>query len=177
MALIAKKPCSFGGKAFFIGEEVPDELVMDAEYQEQLGVISRIAKSLMDDMNKPKEPLFSIPIFGADETFGIMLSEKQVQEVVTILQMDTEKAIEAIGKIEEENVLIVAHACDLRSEVKNAAKQRAEALTNNLPTEETTTAQTGEESPTTGEESPTTGKESPTTGTTTKSNTRRGKKQ
>ena len=48
MALIAKKPCSFGGKAFFIGEEVPDELVMDAEYQEQF----QLSRTLMQTQQK-----------------------------------------------------------------------------------------------------------------------------
>lgn len=139
MALIAKKPCSFGGKAFFIGEEVPDELVMDAEYQEQLGVISRIAKSLIDDMDKPREPLFSVPIIkdvDADtaEVLGIKLSEGEVQQVFAILQMDEEHAVEAIERVEEENTLIVVHACDSRLACKNAAKQRAETLTNNSTT-------------------------------------------
>lgn len=40
MRLIAKKPCSFGGKRFYIGEEIPRSLVTDAERQEKYGVIS-----------------------------------------------------------------------------------------------------------------------------------------
>lgn len=40
MKLIAKKPCSFGGRKFFIGEEVPIELVADPTVQEKLGVIT-----------------------------------------------------------------------------------------------------------------------------------------
>lgn len=39
MELIAKKPCSFGGKKFFIGEKIPESLVTDPAAQEKLGVI------------------------------------------------------------------------------------------------------------------------------------------
>ena len=40
MELIAKKPCSFGGKKFFIGEKIPEGLVTDPATQEKLGVIA-----------------------------------------------------------------------------------------------------------------------------------------
>lgn len=40
MGLIAKKPCSFGGQKFFIGDEVPADLVADPKAQEKLGVIA-----------------------------------------------------------------------------------------------------------------------------------------
>ena len=36
MRLIAQKPCSFGGNKFFIGEEVPTELVTNPKMQEKL---------------------------------------------------------------------------------------------------------------------------------------------
>lgn len=33
MRLIANKPCSFGGKKFYIGNEIPENLVADARLQ------------------------------------------------------------------------------------------------------------------------------------------------
>ena len=39
MRLIANKPCSFGGQQFYIGDEVPVNLVADAKMQEKYGVI------------------------------------------------------------------------------------------------------------------------------------------
>lgn len=42
MRLIAKKPCSYGGKKFFIGDEIPAELVVNIEREEKLGVISAV---------------------------------------------------------------------------------------------------------------------------------------
>lgn len=40
MGLIAKRPCSYGGKKFFIGDEIPANLVADVAREEKLGVIS-----------------------------------------------------------------------------------------------------------------------------------------
>ena len=42
MRLIAKKPCRFGGKDFFINDQIPEELVLDAEEKEKIGLISII---------------------------------------------------------------------------------------------------------------------------------------
>lgn len=46
MRLIAKKPCRFGGRQFYIGEEVPAQLVIDPSLQERLGVVSVIAEAV-----------------------------------------------------------------------------------------------------------------------------------
>lgn len=43
MRLIAKKPCSFGGRQFFVGDEIPTGLVADAKQQEKWGVVSIVA--------------------------------------------------------------------------------------------------------------------------------------
>lgn len=40
MTLIANKPCSFGGRQFYIGNEIPADLVADVRMQEKLGVIT-----------------------------------------------------------------------------------------------------------------------------------------
>lgn len=40
MKLIARVPCSFGGKNFFIGEEIPSDLVLEPKRQESRGVLA-----------------------------------------------------------------------------------------------------------------------------------------
>lgn len=45
MKLIAKKPCSFGGQQFYIGDEIPENLVADAKRQEEYGVITIVNDS------------------------------------------------------------------------------------------------------------------------------------
>lgn len=39
MKLFAKKPCSFNGKEYFIGDEIPVKSVLDPIAQKQMGVI------------------------------------------------------------------------------------------------------------------------------------------
>ena len=43
MKLIAKKPCSFGGRDFYINDEIPPGLVADAALQERMGMLAVVA--------------------------------------------------------------------------------------------------------------------------------------
>ena len=59
MKLIAKKRCSYGGRKFFAGDEIPADIVLNVEREEKLGVIS-IAN---DEAGVPEQSgaLFSQP--------------------------------------------------------------------------------------------------------------------
>lgn len=65
MRLIAKKPCSYGGKKFFIGDEIPAELVVNIEREEKLGVIS----AANDEA-------------GVPEQSGALYSKEQVDKMI-----------------------------------------------------------------------------------------------
>lgn len=65
MRLIAKKPCSYGGKKFFIGDEIPAELVVNIEREEKLGVISAVNDEA-----------------GVPEQSGALYSQEQVDEII-----------------------------------------------------------------------------------------------
>ena len=65
MRLIAKKPCSYGGRKFFIGDEIPAELVVNIEREEKLGVIS-----IANDEA------------GVPEQSGALYSQEQVDEMI-----------------------------------------------------------------------------------------------
>ena len=65
MRLIAKKPCSYGGKKFFIGDEIPAELVVNIEREEKLGVIS----AANDEA-------------GVPEQSGALYSQEQVDKLI-----------------------------------------------------------------------------------------------
>lgn len=65
MRLIAKKPCSYGGRKFFIGDEIPAELVVNIEREEKLGVIS----TANDEA-------------GVPEQSGALYSQEQVDEMI-----------------------------------------------------------------------------------------------
>lgn len=47
MKLIAKKPCNFG-RQYFIGEEIPEECVLDPKAQQQMGVIEVVEEDDSD---------------------------------------------------------------------------------------------------------------------------------
>lgn len=65
MRLIAKKPCSYGGKKFFVGDEIPAELVVNIEREEKLGVIS----AANDEAGVPGQS-------------GALYSQEQVDEMI-----------------------------------------------------------------------------------------------
>lgn len=70
MKLIAKKPCSFGGQRFFIGDEIPENLVADPTAQEKLGVIA-----IANDTN-------GVPGGESGAFFTLEQVEKMVDEAV-----------------------------------------------------------------------------------------------
>ena len=85
MRLIANKPCSFGGKKFYIGNEIPENLVADARLQEKMGVIT-IVNDNMGVADKQSATLFT------QEQVDKMLAEA-IEEAVnnTITEMKQEQ--------------------------------------------------------------------------------------
>ena len=81
MRLIANKPCCFGGKKFYIGNEIPENLVADARLQEKMGVIT-IVNDNMGVADKQSATLFT------QEQVDKMLAEA-IEEAVnnTITEM------------------------------------------------------------------------------------------
>lgn len=65
MKLIAKKRCSYGGRKFFAGDEIPADIVLNVEREEKLGVIS-IAN---DEV-------------GVPEQSGALYSQEQVDKMI-----------------------------------------------------------------------------------------------
>lgn len=136
MKLIAKKPCSFGGKAFFINDEIPASVVLNPKQQEDLGVLTivsdeEVAAGILE--TEVLETDFVIPIVkGSDgdtaQVMGIPLNAGEIQEVFSIMQMNVEEATKAIEAAKSENMLIVIHACDSRAGVKKAAQKKADNL-------------------------------------------------
>ena len=65
MGLIANRPCSYGGRKFFIGDEIPANLVADVAREEKLGVISITNASA-----------------GVSDQSGTLFSQEQVDEMI-----------------------------------------------------------------------------------------------
>jgi len=188
MRLIANKPCSFGGRQFYIGDEIPVNLVADARMQEKMGVITiandteRVSggesvtlftqeqvdkmiaeavdeavnntisemeqkqKALQEELQQQAvatelmvaEPTAYQDIIQiavkceSDDKNGqymmIMAKPEEIQQVFSIMQLNTDEGIRAITDIKDEHVLILLHAADSRKTIKDAAKKQASKL-------------------------------------------------
>ena len=131
MKLIAKKPCSFGGKDFFINDEIPVNAVLNPKQQEELGVLSIVFDG--EAATGILETDIAIPVFKSydgdtAQVMGVPLNIGEIQEVFSIMQMNVEEAMKAIEATKSENMLIVIHACDSRAGVKKAAQKKADNL-------------------------------------------------
>lgn len=138
MRLIAKKPCSFGGKQYYIGDEVPEEDVINPAVHESQGTLAIIKDEQGATLETADTGKVMIPVIRDGEgdvadVLNIPLTEGEVQHVFAIMQMTADKAAEAMEEVNSEDVLIVLHAADSRSGVKKAAKKRAEQLSSTEP--------------------------------------------
>lgn len=142
MKLIAQKPCSFGGRQFFIGDDVPEELVASPKTQEKLGVLAIYrggavaadnTQELTLETGKEIIPLssgeyatqVSIPIQAENGTQALSAAPEAIVEALRIMQMDVKEAEKEIDSAMDENTLIILHACDSRKGIKNACEKRA----------------------------------------------------
>lgn len=153
MRLIAKKPCSYGGRKFFIGDEIPAELVVNIEREEKLGVISiandeagvpeqsgaLYSQEQVDEMIQSAvaelEPFdsdnagFTVTVKGeGDNVTAVSCSTEDIQSVVDVLQMNAEDGAKAVANVQSDSVLILLHALDTRATVKKAAQKQHDTL-------------------------------------------------
>lgn len=155
MRLIAKKPCSYGGKQFFIGDEIPADLVANAEREEKLGVISianadagvsgqsgtLFTQEQVDEMIQSAvaeiKPIdtetddigFAVTVKGeGGNVTAVSCSAEDIQEVVDVLQMNADDGARAVANVKSDSVLILLHALDTRSTVKKAAQKQHDTL-------------------------------------------------
>ena len=153
MRLIAKKPCSYGGRKFLIGDEIPAELVVNIEREEKLGVISiandeagvpeqsgaLYSQEQVDEMIQSAvaelEPFdsdnagFTVTVKGdGDNVTAVSCSAEDIQSVVDVLQMNADDGAKAVANVKSDSVLILLHALDTRATVKKAAQKQHDTL-------------------------------------------------
>ena len=135
MELIALKPCSFGGKKFYIGDEIPVESVLDPKAQEQMGVLVQVdpAQGRLAPAPAPEVVLKEVDtmtvVIGAKEgDLPLNLTQEGLQAVVDVLTVKPAEAVSIIEKMEDGDALILVHIMDSRKAVKEAAEKRAKDL-------------------------------------------------
>lgn len=153
MKLIAKKRCSYGGRKFFAGDEIPADIVLNVEREEKLGVISiandeagvpeqsgaLYSQEQVDEMIqsavaelKPFDSHnagFTVTVKGeGDNVTAVSCSAEDIQSVVDVLQMNADDGAKAVANVQSDSVLILLHALDTRATVKKAAQKQHDTL-------------------------------------------------
>ena len=137
MKLFAKQPCSFNGRKFIIGEEIPTEYVLNPHLQEKMGVIT-----IADGEDVPLEDVvqqvgivkFEVPIHAEEGDLPLTITNEELIVFTDILQIgvtkteDKQKISDMIQNIESEDLLIMLSALDGRKFVREAAEERAREL-------------------------------------------------
>lgn len=133
MKLIAKKPCSFGGEKFYIGDEIPVELVTEPKTQEKYGNLVILEGDAVTPAPTVSpivvsDPVLTICVRIGDEEMQLEPTDDGLQDIFTVLIGEPAAAIAAINKMTDNDALILVHLADRRATVKKAAKERAEQL-------------------------------------------------
>ena len=72
MKLYAKKPCSFCGQKFFIGDEIPAEFVIDPKAQKMMGVIE-----VVEGKSDTADPIVGGPLLPPTSTLEDETADKE----------------------------------------------------------------------------------------------------
>ena len=134
MKLIARKPCSFAGKKFFIGDTIPAECVLDPHGQEKMGVLAIVNDDAGTAPNvEPQEirnevDTMTVVIRVKEGELPLNLTKEGLQAVVDVLTVKPADAETIIENMDDGDALILIHMVDSRKAVKMAAEERAKAL-------------------------------------------------
>lgn len=125
MRIIARQPCSFEGKKFYIGEEIPESYVKDPAAQEKMGVVALSdTESQRSEILKDKP--ICIPIRKNGKIMDLDVSEEELRQAAEIMQMNPKEAVAHIrDHVENDTVLILLNALDSRSAVKKETEAKA----------------------------------------------------
>ena len=124
MRLIAQIPCTFAGKKYLIGEEIPADVVENPEAQAKRGVLAVMndgeGAAPSADMNnigsQVGEVKFIIPIHLPDQDYDVSVTEAELTVFTDVLQMgvkttdEKEKIAEIVSTVESEDLLILMDA-------------------------------------------------------------------
>lgn len=135
MKLIAQKPCSFGGKKFYIGDEIPAQLILNPHAQAKMGVVAivndeaaTIPPAVVDEETDPPVDTITVVIHAEEGDLPLNLTAEGLQSVVDVLTSTAPDAEPIIQQMTDGDALILLHITDSRKAIKAAAEARAQAL-------------------------------------------------
>lgn len=136
---VCKKGLTLLGRPFAVGEIVTMDYLPDGRSLalQRSGYIAEINSGIMDAASdvilpevKTTPHVVTIPIIEDEgQMMALPMTEEQLVAAVEVLQMNADKAINAIEDgIGDENILIFIHACDSRKTVKAAVVKKAGSI-------------------------------------------------
>lgn len=130
--LIALKPCNFGGRRFYIGDEIPPNLVASPALQEKQGVLKVVnveaeVTEVTENVVIP-DPTLEIVVQSNGEEMILEPTDSGIQDVFNVLIGKVAEAEAIINQMTDGDALILLHLADSRKAVKEAAAARAKAL-------------------------------------------------
>lgn len=134
MKLIARKACSFGGKKFYIGDDIPAELVLDPQKQEKMEVLAIVPDDAgttppADSVkNRNEIDTMTVVVHAKEGDLPLTLTKEGLQNVVDVLTGKPADAEAVIAQMTDGDALILVHITDSRRAIKVAAEARAQAL-------------------------------------------------
>ena len=134
MKLIARKACSFGGKKFYIGDDIPANLVLDPRAQEKMGVLAIVPDDAgtsplaVCEVIRNEIDTMTVVIHAKEGDLPLALTKEGLQNVVDVLTGKPADAEAVIAQMTDGDALILVHITDSRKAIKVAAETRAQAL-------------------------------------------------
>lgn len=141
MSYVCVKPITLLGTAYMPGDLIRDGHILPTRERALLrtGCIAEVTGAAelpvaeLVQVETGEEVTFSVPVIqeidgDTAQVMSVPLTEGDMQQVFTIMQMNADEAAKAIKDVKSENILVVLHATDSRVTVKRAAKSQAEEL-------------------------------------------------
>lgn len=131
--LIAKKPCSFGGERFYIGDEIPLHLVQEPKTQEKYGLLAIVEGDAVTptptvEATVVSDPVLTITVSVNGEQMDLEPTDDGLQDIFSALIGSSDTAIAIANQMTDNDALILLHLSDKRVTVQRAAKERGEKL-------------------------------------------------
>lgn len=127
MKLIAQKPCCFGGKKFYIGDEVPAEFVLDPNAQKKMGVLA-VVECTAGAAIPAGVHTMEVIVHDDEGDMPLSVTEAGMQAIFDVLTGKASDAAAIINDMTDGDALILLHISDNRKQVKEAAEARAKAI-------------------------------------------------
>lgn len=112
-----------------IAEAVNNKVLEMEKKQKEL----QEAAGVLQEKGFLSEGTVIIPVKGSsdgdnEQQIAVQATPEEIQQVFSIMQMNSIDGAEAIAVVKSENVLMLLHAADIRKTIKDAAKKQADKL-------------------------------------------------